>query len=101
MIIINDIVYINPKLLATRKGYKTQSINMYSIKMYAIFLKNLSEAFSIFFISCVSLLAIGLYKTALTTGPKPDSKRVIYAKDVIINNSNAQDIIDELSTIFK
>ena len=29
------------------------------------------------------------------------SKRVIYAKDVIINNSNAQDIIDELSTIFK
>ena len=43
----------------------------YTTNISAIILKNFSEAFNIFSICFLFLLAIGLYKAALITGPIP------------------------------
>ena len=50
-------------------------------------LENFSDAFIILEISCLSLLASGLYNEAFITGPTPDSNNVIYARNCVIEDT--------------
>ena len=84
---IKEAVNIKLYVFKNKIGYINANRMIYITKIILICLKNFSEEYNIFSISCLFLFAIGLYNVDFITGPIPDSNNVMYERNWVIEET--------------